>query len=126
MALTELVHGVARANTPLIKEARRYGGKAQLGSASRRGHLIMRSRHWAELPAANLLIGASAIEQGYAVATMNLRHFQMIPGLSQRLPDGGHALALLQRAQEGTKSRLLRPHATGSGNYYPVRPAFVP
>jgi predicted nucleic acid-binding protein len=27
------------------------------------------------------LIGASAIEQGYAVATLNLRHFEKIPGL---------------------------------------------
>ena len=29
-----------------------------------------------------LLIGASAIEQGYAVATLNLRHFGKIPGLT--------------------------------------------
>ncbi len=33
------------------------------------------------LPADDLLIGASAIEQGYAVATLNTRHFRMIPGL---------------------------------------------
>ena len=33
------------------------------------------------LPADDLLIGASAIEQGYAVATLNARHFQMIPRL---------------------------------------------
>ncbi len=33
------------------------------------------------LPADDLLIGASAIEQGYAVATLNIRHFQKIPGL---------------------------------------------
>ncbi len=33
------------------------------------------------LPADDLLIGASAIEQGYAVATLNTRHFQKIPGL---------------------------------------------
>lgn len=33
------------------------------------------------LPADDLLIGASAIEQGYAVATLNVRHFQKIPGL---------------------------------------------
>ena len=33
------------------------------------------------LPADDLLIGASAIEQGYAVATLNRRHFEKIPGL---------------------------------------------
>jgi predicted nucleic acid-binding protein len=33
------------------------------------------------LPADDLLIGASAIEQGYAVATLNTRHFAKIPGL---------------------------------------------
>jgi predicted nucleic acid-binding protein len=33
------------------------------------------------LPADDLLIGASALEQGYAVATLNIRHFEKIPGL---------------------------------------------
>jgi hypothetical protein len=33
------------------------------------------------LPMDDLLIGASAVEQGYAVATLNLRHFQKIPDL---------------------------------------------
>jgi predicted nucleic acid-binding protein len=33
------------------------------------------------LPSDDLLIGASALEQGYAVATMNVRHFGKIPGL---------------------------------------------
>jgi len=27
------------------------------------------------------MIGATALEYGYAVATVNLRHFRMIPGL---------------------------------------------
>jgi predicted nucleic acid-binding protein len=30
----------------------------------------------------DLLIGVSALELGYAVATQNLRHFRMIPGLN--------------------------------------------
>ena len=41
------------------------------------------------LPADDLLIGASAIEQGYAVATLNTRHFEKIPGL--------HVLSFQQR-----------------------------
>jgi predicted nucleic acid-binding protein len=33
------------------------------------------------IPFDDLLIGVSAIEQGYAVATLNRRHFEKIPGL---------------------------------------------
>jgi predicted nucleic acid-binding protein len=33
------------------------------------------------IPLEDLLIGACAVERGYGVATRNLRHFQMIPGL---------------------------------------------
>lgn len=33
------------------------------------------------LPFNDLLIAAAAIEQGYAVATGNVRHFQKVPGL---------------------------------------------
>jgi predicted nucleic acid-binding protein len=34
------------------------------------------------LPLSDLLIGVTALELGYSVATGNLRHFKMIPGLS--------------------------------------------
>lgn len=33
------------------------------------------------IPFDDLLIGACALERGYAVATSNLRHFQKVPGL---------------------------------------------
>ncbi len=33
------------------------------------------------LALADLLIGVTALELGYRVATGNLRHFQMVPGL---------------------------------------------
>ena len=33
------------------------------------------------LPLSDLLIGITALELDYGVATANLRHFQMIPGL---------------------------------------------
>ena len=33
------------------------------------------------IPLSDLLIGASALELGYAVGTANVRHFQLIPGL---------------------------------------------
>ena len=90
--LAELVHGVARANTPEIRRDRRAfidelkkhvpvhpitGSTAEIagqisGEQATKG---------ITLPADNLLIGVSAIEQGYAVATLNTRHFQKIPGL---------------------------------------------
>ena len=34
------------------------------------------------LPLSDLLIGVTALELGFSVATRNLRHFQMILGLS--------------------------------------------
>jgi predicted nucleic acid-binding protein len=34
------------------------------------------------IPFDDLLIGACALERGYAVATRNPRHFRMIPGLN--------------------------------------------
>jgi predicted nucleic acid-binding protein len=33
------------------------------------------------IPFADLLIGVTALEHGYSVATVNLRHFRLIPGL---------------------------------------------
>jgi len=33
------------------------------------------------LPLSDLLIGVTALELSYSVATTNVRHFQMIPGL---------------------------------------------
>jgi tRNA(fMet)-specific endonuclease VapC len=92
VTLAELVHGVARANTPQIKEARR----AFIDELKRHVPVHPVTDTTAEiagrpsgeqaakgvtLPAADLLIGASAVEQGYAVATLNIRHFPKIPGL---------------------------------------------
>jgi predicted nucleic acid-binding protein len=34
------------------------------------------------LPFNDLMIAAAAIEQGYAVLTGNVRHFQKVPGLT--------------------------------------------
>jgi predicted nucleic acid-binding protein len=36
------------------------------------------------IPFADLQIGATALYFGYAIATLNVRHFQMIPGLVVR------------------------------------------
>jgi predicted nucleic acid-binding protein len=91
----ELVHGAVRANTPEIRIARR----AFIDEVKKHVPVHPITDSTAEiagqisgeqaakgitLPADDLLIGASAIEQGYAVATLNTRHFQRIPGLHLR------------------------------------------
>ena len=34
------------------------------------------------IPSVDLMIGATALEHGYSLVTVNLRHFQLIPGLN--------------------------------------------
>jgi predicted nucleic acid-binding protein len=92
VTLAELVHGVARANTPEIRCARR-GFIDELkkhvpvhpitdGTAEIAGQISgEQAAKGITLPADDLFIGAAAIEQGYGVATLNARHFRMIPGL---------------------------------------------
>jgi predicted nucleic acid-binding protein len=92
VTLAELVHGVARANTPEIRIARR----ALIDELKKHVPVHPVTDSTAEIagqisgeqaakgitvPADDLLIGASANEQGYAVATLNTRHFEKIPGL---------------------------------------------
>lgn len=93
VGLTELVHGVYRAATPerrlrrenflselladvtvypYTKETALLAGKID-GEQQSRGAVI---------PFADLLIGATALELGYSVLTVNVRHFERIPGLS--------------------------------------------
>ena len=92
VALTELVHGVYRANSLSVKIRRelflfellqdvrvapytaavaqmagRIGGEqAEIGRT---------------IPLADLMIGATALSLGFSVLTTNERHFRMIPGL---------------------------------------------
>ncbi len=93
VGLTELVHAIWRAQTPLIRDRRQQyindllievevvpytkatallAGKID-GEQSSRGVII---------PSVDLLIGATALEHGYSVATVNVRHFRLIPELT--------------------------------------------
>jgi tRNA(fMet)-specific endonuclease VapC len=92
VTLAELVHGVARANTPEIRVARRAFidelkkhvpvHPVTDSTAEIAGQISgEQAAKGITLPADDLLIGASAIEQSYAVATLNTRHFRKIPGL---------------------------------------------
>ncbi|HEX3744369.1 MAG TPA: PIN domain-containing protein [Bryobacteraceae bacterium] len=92
VTVAELVHGVYRANTVEIRQRRR----AFIDELKRHvpvhpvtdetGEIIGRisgeqAAKGIKIPFDDLAIGASALEQGYGVATLNVRHFQIIPDL---------------------------------------------
>lgn len=93
VGLTELVHGIYRAQSakarsrrdsfirellndvevyPYTKETALVAGKID-GEQQSRGIII---------PFADLLIGATALEVDYSLLTVNVRHFRRIPGLT--------------------------------------------
>ena len=93
VGLTELIHGIYRAQTPQMrarresflhelladltvypytKETAMLAGKID-GEQQSQGPVI---------PFGDLLIGATALSLGFSVLTANLRHFQKIPGLT--------------------------------------------
>ena len=93
VGLTELIHGIYRANSPerrtarelfinelisfvgispFTKDAALIAGKID-GEQQAKGIVI---------PFADLLIGATALSLGYSVITINPRDFRRIPGLS--------------------------------------------
>jgi predicted nucleic acid-binding protein len=93
VTLIELAHGAARADTAQRKEKRHQFIHELLTAlpihpvtvmvALRVGQIDGENQaKGVRLPLADLLIGVTALELGYSVATGNLRHFQMIPGLS--------------------------------------------
>jgi predicted nucleic acid-binding protein len=93
VGLTELVHGMYRAITPELRFRREHFLNELLAdltvypytkeTALLAGKLDgeQQSRGVA-IPFADLLIGATALALSYSVLTVNVRHFQRIPGLS--------------------------------------------
>ena len=93
VTLIELAHGAARADTAQRK-AKRYQFIQELlmalpihpvtvPIALRVGQIDGENQaKGVRLPLADLLIGVTALDLGYSVATGNLRHFQLVPGLS--------------------------------------------
>ena len=93
VTLIELAHGAARADTPQRRAKRQQFIQDVLTAlpihpvsvslALRVGQIDGENQaKGIRLPLSDLLIGVTALELGYSVATGNLRHFQMIPGLS--------------------------------------------
>ncbi|MGA8492038.1 MAG: PIN domain-containing protein [Terriglobales bacterium] len=93
VTLIELAHGAARADTARRKEKRQQFIQELLTALPIHPVTVSLALHVGQidgenqakgvrLPLSDLLIGVTALELGYSVATGNLRHFQMIPGLS--------------------------------------------
>ena len=92
VGLTELVHAIYRAANPVQRQnLERFIGDLLAdmevvpyakATALLAGKIDGEQRaQGVTIPYADLLIGVTALEHGYSVATVNLRHFQMIPGL---------------------------------------------
>lgn len=93
VTLLELAHGVVRADTPARKSTRqRFLQELQsavpihpvtIPMALRAGRLDGEyAAKGIRLALADLLIGVTALELNYDVATSNLRHFNLIPDLN--------------------------------------------
>jgi len=92
VTLIELAHGAARADTPERKTMRRQFVHERttalpvhpvaVSAALRAGQIDGESTaKGIRIALSDLLIGVAALELGYRVATANVRHFQMVPGL---------------------------------------------
>ncbi len=92
VTLIELAHGAARADTPERKTLRQQFLRELITAlpvhpvtvsvALRAGQIDGESTaKGVRIALSDLLIGVAALELGYRVATANIRHFQMIPGL---------------------------------------------
>ncbi len=93
ITVAELAHGIYRADTPERSRMRRqfldelkaslpiYPITESIGEVVARVGAEQAAKG-VVLPLADLMIGACALEFGYAVATRNVRHFRMIPDLT--------------------------------------------
>ena len=98
MTAAELVHGIWRANRPEVRASRvefveEVFVRIPVRPMSLRvarivGHVDAQKRSKGmTIPTADLLVGATALDLGFTVATANQRHFQMIPGLKVQTLD---------------------------------------
>ena len=93
VTLVELAHGIYRARTDADRERRRTFAQelrrdvAAIPVTAEIAELAGRiegeqAARGISIAFEDLLIGATALHMNYAVVTLNLRHFQMIPSLS--------------------------------------------
>ncbi len=92
VGLTELVHGIHRAPTPQLRLPRQSFIEELLSCLTvypyTKATALLAGKIGGEqqslgrtIPFGDLLIGATALSLGFSVLTVNLRHFQLIPGL---------------------------------------------
>jgi len=92
VGFTELVHAVYRSTNPIMRVRHEQFLRELLyvteivpytqGTASLAGRIDAQQRLiGVTIPSMDLLIGATALEIGYAVVTSNVRHFRLIPDL---------------------------------------------
>jgi tRNA(fMet)-specific endonuclease VapC len=92
VTVAELVHGIYRAKTPEASQRRRayieeLVDLVPIHPATKQTAFLVGQIQGQEaakgnvLPFNDLMIAAAAMEQGYAILTENLRHFEKIPGL---------------------------------------------
>ena len=93
IGVTELIHGIYRAEssaradrrrrflTPLLEDLPVFPDTLEVAQLAGRidGEQTMRGTI---IPFVDLLIGATVLARGYAVMTTNVRHFRLIPGLT--------------------------------------------
>jgi len=93
VTVAELVHGIYRAKSPEASQRRRayieeLVGLVPIHPVTKQTAFLVGQIQGQEaakgnvLPFNDLMIAAAAIEQGYAILTENLRHFEKIPGLA--------------------------------------------
>lgn len=93
VTLVELTHGIYRARTDADRERRKAFTQelrrdvAVVPVTAEIAELAGRiegeqAAHGISIAFEDLLIGATALHMNYAVVTLNVRHFQMIPSLS--------------------------------------------
>jgi predicted nucleic acid-binding protein len=93
LTLLELAHGIARADSPERREKRQHFldelmsvvplHPVTVPLALRAGQIDGQSQaKGIRIPLSDLLIGVTALELGYRIATHNIRHFKFIPGIS--------------------------------------------
>jgi predicted nucleic acid-binding protein len=92
IGLTELVHGIYRAQTPAVRSRREAFIKELISQveiypySSTTAHLAGKidgeqQNRGIVIPFVDLMIGATALEIGYSLVTTNVRHFRLIPNL---------------------------------------------
>ena len=92
VGLTELIHGIYRAPTPEIRLRRQSFIESLLravtvfpytkATAMLAGRIDGEQRALGvNIPFGDLLVGATALSLDFSLATVNLRHFRLIPGL---------------------------------------------